>query len=342
MPPGQVSRGSFRSLVKALFRKSGNDSSESDKDSSRSDASSSGSGRSSSGKSSGDHSESNNSRPSNGNSGSISSSSSSSSHPSSTGTTSPPPPRCILHCVPDNDPRVLYSSSPSWSLSSQGFFQTSHQTDLAGSWLSFNFNGSAITVFGSIPASNATHPPPTAAYAVDAAKPFVTAEPMAAKAILNQPLFSASQLPPGMHKLVVNVTDVQTTSPFCIDYFIVTPSPPQVSASAILPKTTLAVSDASSKTQPSGATVGILAGVLGSALIVLLCLSAFLFVILRRRRQRAHRSRSLQSSLFTTSESILRWNDWGARAPSAYSSTSGPFRTKTRSAAASEKSRSTP
>jgi len=233
---------------------------------------------------------------------------------------------------------VLYSSA--WSLSAQSFFRTSHITDVAGSWVSFTFNGSEITVYGSIPSSNTTHSPPTAAYAIDAAKPFVTAEPMATEPILNQPLFSASQLSGDMHTLVINVTDVQTESPFSIDYFIVTPPLPQ--ASVIPPDPTEAVSSLSSKPQASGATVGILAGVLGSVVFILLCLCAFFFVILRRRRQRAHRSKSFQSSLFTTSESILMWNDWGGRAPSAYSSTSSaPFRSKARSATVSEKSRST-
>lgn len=223
---------------------------------------------------------------------------------------------CFFNCVPDNDPRVIYS--PNWSLHSQGTFQTSHQTDVIGSSLSFTFNGSGITVFGSIPASNAAHRPPTAVYAVDAAEPFTTAEPLAAKPILRQPLFSASHLSNGTHTLVVNVTDVQAASPYSIDFFFVSPMPSSPAPSS---SSSLAPSSASSvvAAHASNATVGILAGILGSAVFILLCLTAFL-LILRRRRQRARRSKRLQSSLFTSSESILRWNDWGGRAPSAYSS----------------------
>ncbi|KAJ7485640.1 hypothetical protein FB451DRAFT_62143 [Mycena latifolia] len=357
MPPGQVSRGQpgFRSLVKTWWSriasfdntfgfkgsssssengssksgKSPNDDSSSNDSSSSSDDKSDGSGNGSNSSSS--------SSSSNGSSGSSNggSSSSSSSQPSSTKTSSPspPPPPCVLNCVPDNDPRVRYS--PAWSLSSQGFFRTSHETSVVGSWVTFNFNGSAITVYGSVPASNTTHPPPTAVYAIDAATPFTTSEPMASSPILNQPLFSASQLSEDTHTLVINVTAVQAASPFSIDYFIVTPRP---SASAKLPESSLATTSSLTKTQPSGATVGILAGVLGSVIFVLLCLSAFFLVIFRRRRQRMQRSKSFQSSLFTTSESILRWNEWGGSAvPSAYSASSAPFRAKPRSIAVSEK-----
>ncbi|KAJ7785357.1 hypothetical protein DFH07DRAFT_8250 [Mycena maculata] len=350
MPPGQVSRGQqgtgLRRPVRSWLRtRSFSDiSDDSDSTSSNGDSSSgSGSNPSNSGKSSMNDVSNNIPSSSSGGSGSDSSSGGSSSGSSATSSdgenssssssavpkpsgipTLPPPPSppCVLHCVPDNDPRVFYS--PNWSISSQGFFQTSHQTDSVGSWLSFNFSGSAITVFGSIPASNATAEPPTAAYSIDAAKPFVTAQPLATQPIANQPLFSASQLSSEAHSLVINVTDVQSGSPFSVDYFIVTPSAP--SASALSSASSLTATSLSSKTQSPGTTVGIVAGVLGSAIFILLGFLAFLFVILRRRRKRAQRSENLQSSLFTTTESILGWS----RAPSSHFSTASPNKTPSR------------
>ncbi|KAJ6612746.1 hypothetical protein B0H10DRAFT_2222917 [Mycena sp. CBHHK59/15] len=173
---------------------------------------------SSSGSSSGDNKSSNTVNPT----------SSAAARPSSTpGFPGLPP--CTKTCVdgsslvPDNNPRVLYSTS--WSIDGP-FFQTSHQTTVVGSWVSFTFNGSAITVYGSIPPSNATSAPPTAAYAIDAAPPFVTSEPLATHLLPNQPLFSASQLSSDTHSLVINVTSVQAGSPFSIDFFIVTPTAP--------------------------------------------------------------------------------------------------------------------
>jgi len=187
---------------------------------------------------------------------------------------------------------------------------------------------------------------------MDAANPFTTAQPMATQAILNQPLFSSPQLSRDTtHSLLINVTHVQSASPFSIDYFIVTPSTPSLSfpfspsasasasGSAALPKSSLEVSNSTGKVEMSQATVGILAGVLGSVIFVLLGVSLFFYVIIRRRRMRARRSKSFESSLFTTSESILMWS----RAPSHYS-TSSPFRSKAQSGGGnsiSEKSRTT-
>ncbi|KAJ7635026.1 hypothetical protein FB45DRAFT_1025927 [Roridomyces roridus] len=270
-----------------------------------------------------------------------------SSSPSPTGQ-SPPP--CFGFCVPDNDPRVKYS--PDWSIKSQGFFSTSHATDVPGSWVTFNFTGSAITVFGSIPASNSSNPGPTAAYSIDAAKPFVTTQPMASQEIDFQPLFSASQLSSDtVHEITINVTDVQPGAPFTLDYLIFAPSPPQgsssasesLSVSATAPATSsLDVQGASSRTNPfdqggTGTTVAIVA-VLGTVVFVLIVLLVLFLVIIPMRRNRARAEGSHKSSLFTTPESILRWS----RAPSSsprYSITSHFFNSKR---SASDKARSVP
>ncbi|KAJ6577628.1 hypothetical protein B0H19DRAFT_1120724 [Mycena capillaripes] len=342
MPPGQVSRGQGGTGLRFLTRflslwskdKRHDDVSDSKSLSSKdnSDSAANGNGSSSS-----------KNKPDSSSNGSSSggSSGSSSTNASNTGKTPSPPfsPPCFFPCVADNDPRVSYSTT--WSLSPNGFFQTSHQTVVVGSTLSFSFNGTGIVVFGSVPPSNATHAPPTAAYSVDGGAPVATAEPMATTTISNQPLFSISGLSAGSaHSFVINVTDVQPASPFSIDYFIVkpaasTPSPsPSPSASVIAPEKVVT----SSTTSPnkSAATVGILAGVLGAVIFILLCVMVFVLVILRRRRQRALRSKSMQSSLFTTPESILMYS----REPSSYyASKVNPWRNKQPSV--SEKSHKT-
>ncbi|KAJ6459718.1 hypothetical protein C8R47DRAFT_131657 [Mycena vitilis] len=299
MPPGQVSRGQgagtglrFLTRFLSLWRRDNDHGSSSSKDNSDS---SDGNGSNSSG----------NNKSSNNNS-----TSDSDGHSSSSAT--PPTPPCFLPCVPDNDPAVSYSTS--WSLNPHGFFQTSHETDVVGSSLSFSFNGTGITVFGSVPPSNATNAPPTAAYSIDGGTPVITAQPLASTTIPNQPLFFASGLPLGTHSLFVNVTDVQSASPFSVDYFILNlkptavPSPsaaasPSPSASAISPQKAIASSE--SKSAAGGTALRVVAGVLGSVIFILLCILAFFIVILRRRRRRQLRSKSMQSSLFTTSESML-------------------------------------
>ncbi|KAJ7204718.1 hypothetical protein GGX14DRAFT_459468 [Mycena pura] len=169
---------------------------------------------------------------------------------------------------------------------------------------------------------------------------------MAAVPIPNQPLFSASMLSGGAHTVTINVTDVQSASPFSLDYFLVTPPLPTASASAKAvvsasasvsasavsgAASSLASSSSSSvagggRTTPGvGTTLGVLAGVLSAVIFILLCVLVFFFVILRRRRKRAaEQSVGLQSSLFTRPESILLWS----RAPSTHAP-SYPFRTKT-------------
>ncbi|KAJ7512913.1 hypothetical protein B0H11DRAFT_2213459 [Mycena galericulata] len=322
MPPGQVSRGQrdtgLRLLGRSWFSK--RSSSSSSKSGSGSDDASN------SGNSANPNGSSGSPNGSNGSGGGDSSSHSSSALPKPSGIPPLPPP-CIGPCVPDNNPRVIYSSD--WSIQSEGFFGTSHQTEQVGSWLYFNFTGSAITVFGSIPISNTTHGPPTAAYSIDAAKPFVTVQPLANQLLMNQPLFSASNLSGDtMHSLVVNVTAVHSVSPFSVDYFFVTPSPPpSASASAIAPEVSLAFTTQTSdaKSHSTQATVGLIAGVLGAVIIVLLVLFAFLVITFRRRRRRALRSQSVQdSSLFTTTESILMWS----RAPSSHPSSWNPTMSK--------------
>jgi len=320
MPPGQVSRGQggtglrFLTRSSSLWRKSDNNKDQNhNSNGNKSDGSDNSSSNSSGGHSSGTSS-----------ANSASFSETGKSPPSG----SPPlPPPCFLPCVPDNDPGVVYSTS--WLLIPHGFFQTSHQTDVVGSSLSFNFNGTGITVFGSIPASNATHAPPTAAYSIDAAAPVVTAEPLAPDPVLNQPLFSTSGLADGPHTLNVTVTNVQSASPFAVDYFIVKPGTPSAapspSASVISPEKAISVTPSKSS---SRATVGILAGVLGSIIFVLLCVVAFFIVIVRRRRRRALRSKDLQSSLFTSTESIVMYS----REPSShYPATSNSWLAKPRS-----------
>ncbi|KAK7044500.1 hypothetical protein R3P38DRAFT_166832 [Favolaschia claudopus] len=222
------------------------------------------------------------------------------------------PPCFPPQCIQDNDTRVRYS--PAWSLSPLGFFGTSHQTEEAGSSLSLNFNGTGIIVFGSVPPSSGSNAPPTASYTVDTSPPVVTAEAMAKTPILNQPLFSVSNLHPGSHTLDIKVLNVSAASPFGIQYFIVTPqalAATSASSSSLspdqVPESTTINGTAESRSA-SRTTVGILAGVLGSVIFVLLCVVVTFVVIARRRQRRASRTKEMQSSLFTSTESILRYS----------------------------------
>lgn len=326
MPPGRTSRGQGGTGLRFLTQSSSmwwkRDNNKPDKDS-----------RSSGGK--------------NANGSSSSSSGNKSNNPPSSlsatgqggggGGPSPPPspPPCIFPCVADNDPGIHYSTS--WTLHPHPFFQTSHETDVVGSSLSFPFTGTGITVFGTIPPSNATHPPPTAAYRVDSDDPVLTTESLATDSVPNQPLFAKSNLSPGPHTLVIKVTGVQKESPYSIDFFIVTPvpvshpsassSPKALSPSSATPNPSSEAPSASSSVVAESAInnhsnskslsppVGIIAGVLGAIIFLLVCVGAFFLVRARwRRRRRQRAAQYAQSSLFTTPESIMMYS----RAPSSY------------------------
>ncbi|KAJ7913873.1 hypothetical protein B0H13DRAFT_459404 [Mycena leptocephala] len=323
MPPGRTSRGQGGTGLRFLTQSSSmwwkRDNNKPDKDSKSSD------GNNANGSSSNSSGNKSNHSPS---------SLSATGQGGGSGSSSPPP--CIFPCVADNNPGIHYSTS--WTLNPHPFFQTSHETDVVGSSLSFPFTGTGITVFGTIPPSNATHTPPTAAYRVDNNDPVVTTQSLATDSVPNQPLFAKSNLPPGPHTLVIKVTDVQKESPYSIDFFIVTPVP--VSHPSAASSSSKAVSSSSAAANPSSeapsasssvvaekainnpsngnsssAPVGIIAGVLGAIIFLLVCVGAFFFVRNRwRRRRRQRAAKYAPSSLFTTPESIMMYS----RAPSSY------------------------
>jgi len=127
---------------------------------------------------------------------------------------------------------------------------------------------------------------------------------MSVALVPNQPLFSAFQLASGQHTLSVNVTSVQVASPFTVDYFLIMPD----GTSGTLGGSSGAGGTVYVADRASNRTVGVLAGVFSAIILVQLCIIAFLFVVLRRHRQRQRDTRSLESSLFTRSESILGWS----------------------------------
>lgn len=77
-----------------------------------------------------------------------------------------------------------------------------------------------ITVFGTVPSSNATSSPPTVVFTVDDNTPITITLPLANTDISDQPFFASEELAPNeIHTLLVNVTDA--SSPFIIARFFV-------------------------------------------------------------------------------------------------------------------------
>ncbi|KAF9467962.1 hypothetical protein BDZ94DRAFT_1248190 [Collybia nuda] len=232
----------------------------------------------------------------------------------------PSNPGCLSCIIRDNDARLLYKGA--WSLDGNPAF-TTHSTVTPGSSVSFKFNGSGIVVFGTVPQSNSTNPPPTAAYVLDAAQPFITTEPSANRNIPSQPLFAAFQLSPDEHSITINIQKAQ--SPFILERFFVFPrvniTQQAVDAGHSSPTpsfgSTTPVPKEQKTTTDSQVTVRILAAILGS-LVTIMFLAGLYVLYIRRRRRKASlslmsespplSSRGLRDTIFTSTESILQNN----------------------------------
>jgi len=219
---------------------------------------------------------------------------------------------CVIQ---DNDPRVHYSGP--WVLEGTEL-STTHNTVVEGSTVSLIFNGSAIIVFGTVPASNQSEPP-TVAYFLDTLPPSITTLPQATADTPNQPLYSSLGLSPDeRHRLFINVTKIQPETPYALTSFSISPvlcprnSQSPQTTSPMATSSTAPVS-ASPITMPDHKTIIIVAGVL-SSLVFLFIVAILVFLIVRwgmyARRERVHSENSTTPatvySAFTTTESILR------------------------------------
>jgi hypothetical protein len=154
--------------------------------------------------------------------------------------------------------------------------------------LELQYSGSGVVVFGTVPKSNTTFKPPTAAYTIDAAMAFVISKSNANINMPDQILFKSPQLSSDQH--VLNITVQTAGSPFILQYFFVFPpfndTQPPTSASPPLPTatqhTTAVITE---ELSDANVTIRMVAVALGSILALAVVISA-LFVLGRCRRRR--------------------------------------------------------
>ncbi|KAF9530191.1 hypothetical protein CPB83DRAFT_187802 [Crepidotus variabilis] len=251
-----------------------------------------------------------------------------------------PCPSCV---VQDNDPRVRYQGV--WQLNGPGQF-TTHSTVETGASVSMTFNGTGVTVFGTVPASNATASPPTVMYTLDSNLPITITLPLADRDIANQPFFASDMLSTNeTHSLTINITAAR--SPFKLARFVISPPPSasQDTGGSSAPPTDIADPNIStlplnpsSVAQPQTnelQTLKILIGALAT-LIFLVLISVFALLIYRWRpgRRRAILDKELRVSpqvpyprasiytSFTSTDSIMRndsrlWSNSSSRGPAS-------------------------
>ncbi|KAH9478409.1 hypothetical protein JR316_0008864 [Psilocybe cubensis] len=249
------------------------------------------------------------------------------------------PPGCFSCIIEDNSPLVHYEGV--WVLSGSQF-STTHSTTVANSSVSLRFNGSGIVLFGTVPASNETTPPPTAVYLLDDLRPFSTTLPRAVKDIPNQPLFASSQPLSSTqeHVLVVNVKDAQT--PFTVEKFFVVPRINTSKNMMVGQVTTDGVETRTSTSTKSSATLQsfqtsqaasqssqnshkILGGVLGSVFFLLIIAVIAVLAVWRKRRAARHVIVECPAAAKARPESILRNESalWSPPPRSQYSRSDG-------------------
>ncbi|KJA25546.1 hypothetical protein HYPSUDRAFT_53079 [Hypholoma sublateritium FD-334 SS-4] len=230
-------------------------------------------------------------------------------------------------------PEVFCEDLPSffrWTTYEQGPWtligtqqSTAHSTTFTGAAISLHFNGSGIVVFGTVPSSNATNPPPTAAYNLDG-QSFATTLPFAVANVPNQPLFAtSSELSGNMeHQILINLTSV-VARPYIFQNFFVFPnqrsgktdgvvtSVPPVNSATASSTTASAKSTASAPTTSQAAsnksasplltpadaqkTIKILAGLLG-IFVFFMALTLIIYAIVRRRALAKQKPGSMKST----------------------------------------------
>ncbi|KAJ7724691.1 hypothetical protein B0H14DRAFT_559367 [Mycena olivaceomarginata] len=184
--------------------------------------------------------------------------------------------------VDDRDPQIKYT--PAWrQFGSEGDFQhTSQATSSVGDFLSYTFDGKAISFYGGVTSATTN-----ASITIDGGPAHFWVPPPGASQT-NNLIYSSGALIPGTHTLVVTAENDQ---PVWADYFLVTPNPPgsvnpsssasgSGSGSTSSPSPSI-TSPPSHKSTPIGAIVGPIVGVLA-----LIALAVVVFFCRRRRRDR--------------------------------------------------------
>ncbi|KAF5356967.1 hypothetical protein D9756_006634 [Leucocoprinus leucothites] len=209
---------------------------------------------------------------------------------------------CFQCFILNNDPRILYTGQ--WNLNQVKFF-TTHSSTAIGATASLTFNGTGITVFGTVSASNTTTKPPTVVYRVNAAAPFTTTQPVANEDVANQPLFSyAFGTDWKENKITIQILEAET--PFILEKFFVfpgnssadadddareesstVPTPTQKSTTSNVTSSMLALPG--SIDEETQRTIRVLAGLLGVTTFIVLAM--IVFIVLQCLRKRKPRSK---------------------------------------------------
>jgi len=191
----------------------------------------------------------------------------------------------ILRTIDDSDPLLAggYQPGKAWTEligDSLEFNSTSHLTSTAGSSFIITFNGTLVTVFGTLDGSGGS-----SIYTLDNAAPITYVHP--ATPDHNVPFFVSGVVPFGQHTL--NVTSAKAGGTLRLDYFQITTNSTDsfstATSTASSGVTTKTVgSNFSSKATPHKVDGAIIAGIVAGCVAFLLLAVVVIALICRRMR----------------------------------------------------------
>ncbi|KAI0821863.1 hypothetical protein BC628DRAFT_782144 [Trametes gibbosa] len=209
--------------------------------------------------------------------------------------------------IDDTSPRLQYSGNWAQGGTAQEYLETSHSSSNTGSFVKFTFNGTFVTVYGSVDWSGST-----SSYKLDDAPPVTTDVNQVPSPQYNWPFFFPSaQLQPGLHELVITVVG----GTFNLDYIEYTsvsgevnegdasqvptsiPSTPSSPSQSPVPTSSGGVNSpdtgSNSKSSSKGLSNGAIAGIAIAGFVVVLAIAVALFYIRRRSARRVRHRRYL-------------------------------------------------
>ncbi|KAJ6530950.1 hypothetical protein DFH09DRAFT_140911 [Mycena vulgaris] len=183
--------------------------------------------------------------------------------------------------IDDRDARVTYT--PEWRkfIGDNDFMHTSQESTSPGDSFSLKFEGTSVSYYGGITASDAGVM--NASIVLDGGKPTFFIAPASPAAVTNNLIFESGIINDGSHTLVITQENQFTV---WTDYFLITPGTASAASSTPSPSTTSGsgsdtTGESSKKSTPIGAIVGPVIGI-----VLLIALAAAAFILCRRRKRR--------------------------------------------------------
>ncbi|KAG6826767.1 hypothetical protein H0H92_014522 [Tricholoma furcatifolium] len=195
-----------------------------------------------------------------------------------------------IYIIDDQDARVVYNGTWIKGGSSLEYNNTVASSTQVGAFFTVSFHGTNIAAFGTM---DITSGGVETSYSIDGATPTTASSQPASTDIHMQQFWRSDDVSIGDHKLVVNMTKVNSDQganegTIWFDYFMVTD--PTITSTTTVPNPSQPLATASTSTSPSSSPNGahpdagiIVGAVIGGLFLLLAAVFIFVFYLCRRR-----------------------------------------------------------